>query len=100
MILRVMLHSINLALWPCHRACHTQPVMQERNEVRVGSLVTHKTHPCSAAVDLIAQRGLSWPQAKLNLLARRHPRWHPGEGKERQQQPCHVSVICLPGLPH
>lgn len=55
-------------------------ILQDRNEVKVGSMITNKAHPCSAAVDLIAQRGLSWPQAKHNLLARRHPRWHPGEG--------------------
>ena len=84
----------------CHRACHTQPVMQERNEVRVGSLVTNKTHPCSAAVDLIAQRGLSWPQAKLNLLARRNPRWHPGEGCHWQQPLYHVAVTLLPACGH
>lgn len=57
-------------------------VPQERNELRAGSLITNKSHPCTAAVDLIAQRGLSWPEAKHNLLARRHPRWHPGEGTE------------------
>lgn len=31
-------------------------------------------------MELIVWKGLEWPQAKLTLLARRNPRYHPGAG--------------------
>ena len=46
----------------------------------MGNLIMAKAHPCGAAMELTSRKGLDWPQAKLNLLARRNPRYHPGEG--------------------
>ncbi|DBA69891.1 TPA: hypothetical protein ACH3X2_012391 [Trebouxia sp. C0005] len=55
--------------------------MQERNELRAGSIVTHNSHPCAAPLRLIAREGLSWDKARTKLIAQKRSRWNARPGK-------------------
>jgi len=56
--------------------------MQERNELRAGSIVTHNQHPCAAPLRLIAMQGLSWDKARTKLTAQKRSRWSAKTGKQ------------------
>ncbi len=63
-------------------------VMQERNELRAGSIVTHNQHPCAAPLRLIAREGLSWDKARTKLTAQKRSRWNARPGKQ-------IILFCL-----
>ena len=60
----------------------TRCAMQERNELRAGSIVTHNQHPCAAPLRLIAREGLSWDKARTKLTAQKRSRWSAKPGKQ------------------
>jgi len=67
-------------VWPM--TALTRCVMQERNELRAGSIVTHNQHPCAAPLRLIAREGLSWDKARTKLTAQKRSRWNARPGQQ------------------
>lgn len=57
------------------------PVVQERNELKAGTLVMHNSHPCATPLALITKQGLSWNEARTKLAPRNGMGWDakPGE---------------------
>ena len=55
--------------------------LQERNEIKAGTLVMHNSHPCATPLSLVTKQGLSWNTARSQLVSSKRQSWDSKPGQ-------------------
>ena len=69
--------------------------LQERNEIKAGTLVMHNSHPCATPLSLITKQGLSWNTTRSQLVSQQRQNWDVKPGQAKLLAHSHVPACCM-----
>ena len=69
--------------------------LQERNEIKAGTLVMHNSHPCATPLGLMTKKGLSWNVARNQLVSRHAQSWDAKPGQATLLGVHHELSCCM-----